>query len=39
MQLSISTLLIQSSYSFDYHLQIVLWTEAKHYPPTYAAQC
>lgn len=31
-------LLSQSSYSLDYHLQIVLWTEAKHYLSTYAAQ-
>ena len=36
---SLSTmLLILSSYSLDYHLRIVLWTEAKHYLSTYAAQ-
>lgn len=29
--------LIQSSYSLDYRLQIVLWSEAKHYLSTYAA--
>lgn len=34
----LAMLLIQSSYSLDYHLQIVLWTEAKHYLSTYAAQ-
>lgn len=34
----LATLLIQSSYSLNYNQPIVLWTEAKHYLSTYAAQ-
>ena len=32
------SLFAQSSYSLDYYLQIVLWSEVKHYISTYAAQ-
>ena len=34
----LATLLIQSSYSLNYNLPIVPWTEVKHYLSTYAAQ-